>query len=246
MIQRENLEVFMDGKQEKYIPCEICRKKKPVDDMIPIGILRYPLMEILIKQYPDISKDGFICRDDLNELRAQYVREVLENEKGEITVSEEQVVKSLKEQDLLSKNINVEFEQRLTIGNRFSDKLATVAGSWCFIACFLGILFAWIVINSIALLTRPFDPYPYILLNLVLSCLAAIQAPVILMSQNRQEAKDRLRAEHDYLINLKAELEIRHLHEKMDHLLMHQWQRLLEIQQIQTELMQELTRKKQI
>jgi uncharacterized membrane protein len=93
------------------------------------------------------------------------------------------------------------------------------------------------------IISRPFDPYPFILLNLVLSCLAAIQAPVILMSQNRQESRDRLRSEHDYLINLKAELEIRHLHEKIDHLLMNQWQRLLEIQQIQMELMEELAHK---
>ena len=94
-----------------------------------------------------------------------------------------------------------------------------------------------------ALLLCPFDPYPYILLNLVLSCLAAIQAPVIMMSQNRQEAKDRLRAQHDYQVNLKAELEIRHLHWKLDQLLTDQWQNLLEIQQIQTDLMEELVHK---
>ena len=104
------------------------------------------------------------------------------------------------------------------------------------------ILVVWIAINSIALIWR-FDPYPFILLNLVLSCIAALQAPVIMMSQNRQEAKDRLRAEHDYQINLKAELEIRHLNAKIDLLLTHQWHRLLEIQQIQTELIEELARK---
>lgn len=103
------------------------------------------------------------------------------------------------------------------------------------------ILLAWIGINSAVLLWKPpFDPYPFILLNLVLSCLAAVQAPVIMMSQNRQEAKDRFRAEYDYQINLKAELEIRHLHEKIDHLLSRQWERLVEIQQIQMELMTEL------
>ena len=101
----------------------------------------------------------------------------------------------------------------------------------------------WIVTNSIALLWRPFDPYPFILLNLVLSCLAAVKAPVIMMSQNRQEDKDRLRAEHDYRVNLKAELEIRHLNEKIDHLIIHQWERLLKIQQIQMELMEELVPK---
>ena len=101
-------------------------------------------------------------------------------------------------------------------------------------------MLAWVGVNSAVLFWRPFDPYPFILLNLVLSCLAAIQAPIIMMSQNRQEARDRMRAEHDYQVNLKAELEIRHLHRKVDQLLTHQWQRLLEIQRIQMELMEDL------
>jgi uncharacterized membrane protein len=102
----------------------------------------------------------------------------------------------------------------------------------------------WIVINTMALAQSPFDPYPYILLNLVLSCMAAVQAPIIMMSQNRQDAKDRLRAEHDYRVNLKAELEIRHLNERIDILLRHQWQRLMEIQQIQIDILEELASRK--
>ena len=103
------------------------------------------------------------------------------------------------------------------------------------------------LLNSIQFITKPFDPYPFIFLNLILSCLAAIQAPIIMMSQNRQEERDRIHAEYDYRINLKAELEIRHLHEKLDHLLMNQWQRLLEIQEIQMELMEEIpTRRNRI
>jgi uncharacterized membrane protein len=152
-------------------------------------------------------------------------------------------MRSLKEQETISKNINTEFERRLTFGERVADRVAEFGGSWRFIISFFFVLVAWIAINSIVLLLRPFDPYPFILLNLVLSCLAAIQAPIILMSQNREESKDRLRSEHDYRVNLKAELEIRALGEKIDHLVSHQWQRLLEIQQIQTELMQELGRK---
>ena len=93
-------------------------------------------------------------------------------------------------------------------------------------------------------IVHPVDPYPFILLNLVLSCLAAIQAPIIMMSQNRQEAKDRLRSQHDYQINLKAELEIRHLHEKIDHLLSHQWDRLTQIQEIQLDLLSEMSKKR--
>jgi len=94
--------------------------------------------------------------------------------------------------------------------------------------------------------THAFDPYPFIILNLILSCLAAVQAPVIMMSQNRAEARDRLRAENDYKINLKAELEIRHLHEKIDHLLRRQYNRLFEIQQIQIELLEDLARKREL
>ncbi len=101
--------------------------------------------------------------------------------------------------------------------------------------------FIWVLVNSVVLLVRPFDPFPFILLNLILSCLAATQAPVIL-SQNRQEAKDRLRSQHDYQVNLKAELEIRHLDEKIDHLLRHQWERLAQIQEVQLDLLSELTR----
>jgi uncharacterized membrane protein len=151
--------------------------------------------------------------------------------------------KSLEEEEkeVTSRNINQEFDDSLTLGERWSDRLADFGGSWIFISLFIGMLVIWMGVNSWLLITKPFDPYPYILLNLVLSCLAAIQAPVILMSQNRQEAKDRLRAEHDYEINLKAEIEIRKLHEKMDHLLMHQWQRLMEIQQLQVNLMEEIS-----
>jgi uncharacterized membrane protein len=102
------------------------------------------------------------------------------------------------------------------------------------------VLLLWIILNALFLANKGFDPYPFILLNLVLSCVASLQAPIIMMSQNRQSAKDRLQAEHDYQVNLKAEVEIRTLHEKMDHLIQDQWQRLLEIQQIQTDLVEEL------
>ncbi len=131
----------------------------------------------------------------------------------------------------------------MTLGERIADNVAKFGGSWRFIISFGVFLVMWMIINSIVLLRRPFDPYPFILLNLILSCLAAIQAPIIMMSQNRQEAKDRLRSEHDYRVNLKAELEIRHLHAKMDQLLTHQWNRLLQIQQIQVELIEEIAEK---
>ncbi len=109
--------------------------------------------------------------------------------------------------------------------------------------CFATFLAIWIIVNTVVMVTHPADPYPFILLNLILSCIAAIQAPVIMMSQNRQEAKDRLRSQNDYKINLKAELEIQHLNEKLDHLLMHQWNRLAQIQEIQLDLLSEMSKK---
>ena len=144
--------------------------------------------------------------------------------------------------ELITKNIETEFDQNWTVGEKLADKIASFGGSWTFLICFGIFLVLWILLNTVVLLVHPVDPYPFILLNLVLSCLAAIQAPIIMMSQNRQEAKDRLRSQHDYQINLKAELEIRHLHEKMDHLLSHQWERLAQIQEIQLDLLTEMNK----
>jgi len=160
-----------------------------------------------------------------------------------LTDLEKEVLDRMKQHEILSENINLEFERQLTPGERLADVIAGFGGSWLFIIIFSCILVSWVVVNSWVIIRKPFDPYPYILLNLVLSCLAAMQAPVIMMSQNRQETRDRLRAENDYRINLRAELEIRHLHEKMDHLLMKQWERLLEIQEVQIDILEELSDK---
>ena len=150
----------------------------------------------------------------------------------------------MKEQELLSKNPDIDFDAELTFGQRLADRIATFGGSWSFIIIFGLVLFLWMGLNSWLLIARPFDPYPFILLNLVLSSLAAIQAPLIMMSQNRQEARDRARAIHDYQVNLKAELEIRQLHQKIDHLLSRQWERLVEIQEIQMELINDIRNRK--
>jgi uncharacterized membrane protein len=230
----------MARKQQETVVCQICGKPKKLSEVRPAALVREPLAEIIKKTHPDWSPDGFICIPDLNRFREEYVKEVLARGKGEVSTLEEDVMKSLQEHEVLSRNVNVEFERKLTFGERMADGLANSAGSWRFIIIFLVILAAWIAVNTVVLISRPFDPYPFILLNLVLSCIAAIQAPVIMMSQNRQEAKDRLRSEYDYRVNLKAELEIRQLHEKMDHLLITQWQRLLELQEMQMELIEEM------
>jgi len=168
----------------------------------------------------------------------------LEDEIGELSALDNEVIQSLERHEILSSDISKQFERELTFGERLSDHIAEFGGSWKFLITFGAVLIGWIVLNAVVLFNRGFDPYPFILLNLILSCLAAVQAPIIMMSQNRAEARDRLRAENDYKVNLKAELEIRHLHEKIDHLLRRQYNRLFEIQQIQIELLQELSHHK--
>ena len=168
----------------------------------------------------------------------------MQDEIGELTALDQEVVESLERHEILSSDISKQFERKLTFGERLSDQIAEFGGSWKFLITFGAVLLVWIIVNGVVLVTHAFDPYPFILLNLILSCLAAVQAPIIMMSQNRAEARDRLRAENDYKVNLKAELEIRHLHEKLDHLLRRQYNRLFEIQQIQIELLQEIGRYK--
>jgi uncharacterized membrane protein len=232
-------------REETKVICGVCKLAKSPDEVVPGQVVRAAIAELIRKDHPDWNPDSPICRDDLNRYRAQYVQGVLEAEKGDLSVIEAEVIESLREGEVLTRNVNLEFEEKRTVGQRLADRLAAFGGSWKFIIIFLSVLFGWIVLNSIVLITHRFDPFPFILLNLILSSLAALQAPVIMMSQNRQEAKDRLRAQHDYQINLKAEIEIRGLHEKIDHLIFKQWQRLLEIQEIQTELMGELSDKLQ-
>ncbi len=224
--------------------CQICKKPKSPHSGMIAELIRPSLLEFIQKKLPDLDTKGFICLDDLGEFRKDYIKEVLEDEIGELSVLDHEVIESLEQHEILSSDISKQFEKKLTFGERLSDHIASFGGSWRFIILFGTVLFGWIILNAILLLNRGFDPYPFILLNLILSCLAAIQAPIIMMSQNRSEARDRLRAENDYKINLKAELEIRHLHEKLDHLLRRQYNRLFEIQQIQIELLEEISRHK--
>lgn len=162
---------------------------------------------------------------------------------GELGEGEERVMQRLKQHLQISRNTNRDFEDKLTFGQRFADRIAAFVGSWTFILIFIGLLCCWIALNTfiLAKLGKAFDLYPYILLNLILSMVAALQAPLIMMSQNRQAVKDRLQAEHDYEVNLKAELEIRALHQKIDSLREEQWVELIAIQQEQIRLLTKLT-----
>jgi uncharacterized membrane protein len=219
--------------------CQICGSDQL--STLRSGILVRPAVAELIQgKVARWSEDGWICSEDLQKFRPEYVRSLLEADKAELTALEDGVLDSLRQQEILSRNPEEELQSASTMEQRLADRIAAVGGSWRFITLFAIVLLVWIVINTIVLVARPFDPYPFIPLNLILSCLAAIQAPVIMMSQNRQEARDRLHATRDYQVNLKAELEIRHLHQKLDHILSHQWDRLLEIQEIQMELMNEV------
>lgn len=208
---------------------------------MPCGVLRPSLLAFIQKRYPAVTAESCISKDVLPALKADFVEDALSEELGEITELEREVIDSLREHEIISAGPGGKEEDAArTFGERLADHIAEFGGSWGFILTFGGFLILWVLVNTVVLTARPPDPYPFIFLNLLLSCLAAIQAPVIMMSQNRQETRDRQRAEQDYKVNLKAELEIRHLHEKVDHLLHHHSQRLLEIQQIQTDLLRQL------
>lgn len=168
--------------------------------------------------------------------------ELLKNEDEHILKLHKIVLESIKEEELIANKIYISGEP-ITMAERLADRVAEFGGSWRFIIFFLLGILVWIYINVTLLRQKPFDPYPFILLNLILSCVAALQAPIIMMSQNRKETKDRKRAENDYLINLKAEIEIRNLHQKIDLLIVEQMKNLFEIQRAQMDIMEEINRK---
>ena len=213
-------------------------------ELTPLDNVRPSLADHIRKDHPGLGGDALISAAQLAKYRMKYVEELLESEHGEFTELERQVAASIANHDTIAENVEDDFEEERTFGQRLSDHLASFGGSWAFLITFAVVLLVWMTVNLLLGEKKAFDTYPFILLNLVLSCIAAIQAPIIMMSQKRQEAKDRLRALNDYRVNLKAELEIRHLHEKLDHLISKQWQRLAEIQRMQLEIMQEKRLKK--
>ena len=164
------------------------------------------------------------------------------SEYEKLSKQEKHVAHHITERTPISTNVVQDYSEQMTLGQKMADKVASFGGSWVFISIFACVMVIWILLNSFILikLNSSFDPYPYILLNLVLSMLAAIQAPIILMSQNRQAYKDRLNTEHDYEVDLKAELEIMALHEKVDSLKQEQWKELISIQEEQLKLLGQL------
>src|SRR5438876_7958266 len=169
--------------------CQVCKKSmSPNSEMIAELILP-SLLEFVKKKMPDVDSKAFICFEDLGEFRKDYVKEVLEDEIGELTALDQEVIESLEQHEILSSDIIKQFERKLTFGERLSDRIAEFGGSWKFLITFGAVILVWIGADIVLLATKPFDPYPFILLNLILSCLAAVQAPVIMLSQNRAEAR---------------------------------------------------------
>jgi uncharacterized membrane protein len=222
--------------------CAICGKEARA--AMRFDAVRPEIASLIAADHPDLKPGDLICEHHVDDYRTRYVANLLESERGELSELEKQVVDSLAREETVSRDVEAAWEHDRTIGERVADAVADFGGSWIFIGIFFGVLVVWMGFNVWAISRAVFDPYPFILLNLVLSCLAAVQAPIIMMSQNRQEAKDRLRSENDFRVNLKAELEIRHLHEKIDHLINRQWERLAEIQQIQLEIMRDMAQHK--
>lgn len=168
------------------------------------------------------------------------INKIFKSENEQLLKLHNIVNKTIEDEKLIIENLLHPPNEILTTGQSVSDKVAKFGGSWYFIISFLFILVVWIVINTVLPLYSRFDPYPYILMNLILSCVAALQAPIIMMSQNRQEEIDRKRSENDYMINLKSELEIRSLHEKIDLLLEKQIKSLFDSQAKQLEILKKL------
>jgi uncharacterized membrane protein len=224
------------------VRCQICGKELPLDQAVPVDLIRDSLVKTLKESNPDLDPAGYVSMDELNKARIKYAQEVTKEELDELVHLKKEVAESIIRQETITRNSEKEFEAQTSRGDRIADKVAAFGGSWTFISLFGIILVVWMGVNTTVILSKPFDPFPYIFLNLVLSCLAAIQAPVIMMSQNRSEARDRMRSENDYKTNLKAEFEIQAINEKIDKLINDQWKHLLEIQQMQMEMIEELTK----
>jgi len=223
----------------KTFVSDLSNKEYPLTDLVSGKTVRKSIFDQICRDHPQFSKDCNLAISELNVYRQKYIASFLAKEIGELSELEETVLGSMQSRQTLVDKLE-DTSEELTTGQKLADIVATFGGSWKFIVTFMTFMTVWIGTNAILLSSHAFDPYPFILLNLILSCIAALQAPIIMMSQNRQEEKDRSRAKKDYMINLKSELEIRMVHEKLDHLIMHQQQELIEIQRVQVEMMNDI------
>ncbi|ESU18706.1 hypothetical protein FCR2A7T_21080 [Flavobacterium cauense R2A-7] len=223
----------------KTFVSDISGQEFPMADCVYGKMIRKSIFDSIKKEHPEFNLDSLLSISELNYFREKYISGFLLKEASELNELEKTVIKSLKNKQSVLPQYEDDASQ-ITFGQRVADKVAEFGGSWTFIISFMFFLVVWICLNAFILMNKGFDPYPFILLNLILSCIAALQAPVIMMSQNRQEEKDRQRSKNDYMVNLKSELEIRMLHEKIDHLIMHQEQSLIELQKVQIDMMNDI------
>lgn len=222
---------------------DLSNREYPIADRVSAKSVRLPIMQLIRNEHPNFADNQYLSLSELDVYREKHIEFFMKKQVGKITKLEKRVLTSLKDKKTISDTIEREEEPALTFGQQIADKIADFGGSWTFIISFLVSLLLWICLNILWLANKGFDPYPFILLNLILSMLAALQAPVIMMSQNRQESKDRDRAKKDYMINLKSELEIEMLHEKIDHLIINEQQELLEIHKTQLEILSEILKR---
>ena len=222
--------------KSKTFISDLDHKEYPISERVAGSAINGAIVAVIQAAYPEFKPNMQLSVNELNAFRKNYLSQLMSKQIGELSRLEENVLTAMTDRSTLSEKPGGDDVSDLTLGQRLADKVATFGGSWSFILTFLFFMAVWIAANVYLLGEKPFDPYPFILLNLILSCIASLQAPIIMMSQNRQEEKDRERAKKDYMINLKSELEIRLLHEKIDHLIIHQQQELLEIQQLQIDM----------
>jgi uncharacterized membrane protein len=227
----------MGHRSPRIHKCQICQRDFATKNVLPASVIRSSLLPYLKPASGEWNPEGFVCEEDLNRARRAFYQELIDAEKGDLSQVQASVVKALQEHEVLTSQLSNETDDR-SRGEKLSDQLAEFGGSWKFFILFTATISVWIWLNAHAHV--PYDPFPFILLNLALSCVAALQAPIIMMSQSRQAKRDRKQNELDFKVNLKSEVEIRMLNEKVDRLISHQWQRLLQIQELQLDLMNEL------
>ena len=222
------------------VNCSLCDSPVEGRTLASPQKLENRILDLIKTDRPEWEAKRGICPNCLEQYRAKKFIGYLEAEYQKLSELEHAVVSKVTRRGRVSKLVHEDMVTTMTFGERVADKVAQFGGSWRFIGLFGGVLVIWMIVNAWVLARHPFDPYPFILLNLVLSTLAALQAPVIMMSQNRQAHKDRVQANQDYEINLMAEIEIRDLHDKLDSLRFKQWHELWHIQKRQIELLEHL------
>ena len=221
------------------VNCSLCNSVVDTRTMVAAQKLDTPTLELIRLERPDWDGKRGICQDCREQYRAKKFLSYVEVESQKLSDMERSLVTKIARRGRVARVVDREFDEKMTFGDRLSDTVAHFGGSWRFIILFGGILIGWMLLNTVILRSpKNFDPYPFILLNLMLSAIAALQAPIIMMSQNRQADKDRLQAQQDYEINLMAEVEIRDLHDKLDSLRYKQWHELWHLQQRQIELLE--------